>query len=213
MHDYQREFIQYSIQQGVLCFGEFILKSGRTSPYFFNSGMFNNGESLSVLGRSYASSLQNTEIEYDMLFGPAYKGIPLVAAVSMMLYQEYGRTVPYCFNRKEIKDHAEGGITVGAPLQGKILIVDDVISAGTSVRESLDIISQFNALPAGVLIALDRQERGQGQLSAVQETEQQHGIKVISVINLVNIIEYLKENADMAEHVEKIRLYQQQFGV
>lgn len=213
MHDYQREFIEYSLKQGVLCFGEFTLKSGRISPYFFNSGLFDNGDSLVRLGRSYADALQVSGIEYDMLFGPAYKGIPLVSALSIALSQYFQRTVPYCFNRKEEKDHGEGGMTVGAPLQGKVLIVDDVISAGTSVNYSIDIIQRYNAFPAGVIIALDRQERVQAKHSAVQEVEQQQDMQVISVINLENIIEYLEEQSEMAEHLEKINRYRQQYGV
>jgi len=212
MLDYQRELIEFSLSRGVLSFGEFKLKSGRISPYFFNTGLFNNGESLARLGRSYAHALQASGVEFDMLFGPAYKGIPLVSSLSIALAEHFQRSVPYCFDRKEEKDHGEGGITVGAPLAGKVLIVDDVISAGLSIQHSLDIIRQSQAVPAGVVIVLDRQERGTGRLSAIQEVEQGQKITVISVIKLENIIEYLEEQGDMAEHLEKIRQYSREFG-
>lgn len=213
MQEYQREFIEFSLTQGVLRFGEFTLKSGRESPYFFNSGLFNNGESLSRLGESYAHALQESGTGYDMLFGPAYKGIPLVSALSIAMHRNFRKSIPYCFNRKEEKDHGEGGMTVGAPLAGKVLIVDDVISAGTSVNESIDIIRQNNAVPAGVIIALDRQERGKGELSAIQEVEQLHDLKVISVINLENLIDFLESMAEMTEYLDKIRDYRQKYGV
>ena len=213
MLDYQRDLIEFSLKQGVLGFGDFTLKSGRISPYFFNTGLFDNGESLARLGRSYAHALQDSGMEFDMLFGPAYKGIPLVSALSIALAEHFQRSVPYSFDRKEEKDHGEGGITVGAPLAGRVLIVDDVISAGISVNHSIDIIRQNNALPAGVVIALDRQERGQDRLSAVQEVEQQQKMQVISVIKLENIIEYLEERNDMANHLQKIREYSREYGV
>lgn len=213
MQDYQHELIEFSLQQGVLSFGEFKLKSGRTSPYFFNTGQFNNGDCLARLGRSYAHALQDSGIQYDMLFGPAYKGIPLVTALSIALSQYFQLSVPYSFDRKEEKDHGEGGTTVGAQLAGRVLIVDDVISAGLSVKHSIDIISRKHAEPAGIVIALDRQERGSGRLSAVQETEQQHQIKVISVINLDNIIEFLQERSELTEQLDKILLYRQTYGV
>lgn len=213
MHDYQRELIEFSLKQGVLSFGEFKLKSGRISPYFFNTGLFNDGESLARLGRSYAHALQDTDMEFDMLFGPAYKGIPLVSSVSIALAEHFNRSVPYCFDRKEVKDHGEGGITVGAPLAGRVLIVDDVISAGISVKYSIEIIRRNNAVPAGVVIVLDRQERGSGELSAIQEVEQQQKLKVISVIKLQNIIEYLENRNEMADHLQEIRKYNRTFGV
>ena len=212
MQDYQRELIEYSLLQGVLSFGEFKLKSGRVSPYFFNTGLFNNGDSLARLGRSYAHALQNSGMAFDMLFGPAYKGIPLVSSLSIALAEHFQRSVPYCFDRKEEKDHGEGGITVGAPLAGRVLIVDDVISAGLSVNHSVDLIRRCQAVPAGVIIVLDRQERGSGKLSAIQEVEQQQKMTVISVIKLDNIVEYLEEQGDMAQHVEKIRQYSLEFG-
>ena len=213
MQDYQRELIEFSLQHGVLSFGEFKLKSGRISPYFFNTGQFNNGECLARLGRSYAYALRDSEIQYDMLFGPAYKGIPLVTALSIALSQYFQLSVPYSFDRKEEKDHGEGGLTVGAPLAGRGLIVDDVISAGLSVKHSINIISRNRAEPAGIVIALDRQERGSGQLSAVQEAEQQHKIKVISVINLDNIVEFLRERDELAERLDKILAYRKTYGV
>ena len=213
MRDYQRELIEFALQRGVLSFGEFKLKSGRISPYFFNTGLFNDGESLARLGRSYAHTVQDAGLEYDMLFGPAYKGITLVASLSIALAQLYQRPVPYCFDRKEAKDHGEGGVLVGAPLAGKVLIVDDVISAGLSVRYSLDIINRYHAQPAGVVIALDRQERGQGELSAVQEVEHQWQLQVLSVINLDNIIEYMHESPDMGGHLERVHVYRLQYGV
>lgn len=213
MRDYQRELIEFSLKQGVLSFGEFKLKSGRISPYFFNTGLFSNGESLARLGRSYAHALQDSGMEFDILFGPAYKGIPLVSSLSIALAEHFQRSVPYCFDRKEIKDHGEGGLTVGAPLAGRVLIVDDVISAGTSVQHSIDIIRRYDALPAGAVIVLDRQERGRGELSAIQEVEQQQQMQVISVITLQNIIEYLEEREEMAEYLEKIRAYNEKYGV
>ncbi|MFQ5659464.1 MAG: orotate phosphoribosyltransferase [Gammaproteobacteria bacterium] len=213
MQDYQREFIKFAIQHNVLCFGEFTLKSGRLSPYFFNSGLFNDGSSLWQLGRFYAWAIQSSGIEFDMLFGPAYKGIPLASAVAIALSQDHQRVVPYCFNRKEFKDHGEGGMTFGAPMQGKILIVDDVISAGTSVNLSVGMIRSARATPAGAAIALDRQERGLGQSSAVQEVEQQHGLKVISIITLDDVIEYLEKQAGLSDELNRIKHYLNQYGV
>lgn len=213
MQKYQIEFIEFSIQHKVLCFGEFTLKSGRLSPYFFNSGLFNDGKSLSRLGRFYANAIQAAGIEYDMLFGPAYKGIPLASAVAIALTDDHGINMPYCFNRKEAKDHGEGGTTFGAKLKGKNMIIDDVISAGTSVNLSVDIINQAGASATGVAIALDRQERGEGELSAVQEVEQRHQIKVISIITLENLIEYLEKIPRMTENLDKIRQYRESYGV
>ncbi len=213
MQKYQLEFIEFAIEHNVLCFGEFTLKSGRLSPYFFNSALFNDGMSLALLGRFYASAIQAANIEYDMLFGPAYKGIPLASAVAMALADDYDINMPYCFNRKEAKDHGEGGTTLGAPLHGKILIIDDVISAGTSVNLSVEIIKQAGATTAGATIALDRQERGEGKLSAAQEVEQRHQIKVISIITLENMIEYLEKTPSVSENLGKIKRYRESYGV
>ena len=213
MHNYQREFLDFAIATGVLRFGEFTLKSGRLSPYFFNSGLFDSGGSIARLGRFYAAALQNSGIAYDMLFGPAYKGIPLAVATSIALADHHQRDIPYAFNRKEAKKHGEGGTTVGASLTGRVMIIDDVISAGTSVRESVAIIKAAGAAPAGVIIALDRQERGTGALSAIQEVETAYGIRVASIVNLESLIKYLSTQPHMATALEKIRAYQQQYGV
>jgi orotate phosphoribosyltransferase len=213
MQDYQREFLDFAIATGVLRFGSFTLKSGRQSPYFFNSGLFNSGASLARLGRYYASAIADSGIDYDMLFGPAYKGIPLVAATVIALADEHGRDVPYAFNRKEAKDHGEGGMTVGAPLAGRVLVVDDVISAGTSVRESVAIIQNAGAELAGVAISLDRQERGQGSTSAIQEVESSYGVKVASIVGLADLIEYLGDKQDMAGDLDAVRAYRKQYGV
>ena len=212
MQKYQLEFIEFAIAHKVLCFGDFTLKSGRQSPYFFNSGLFSDGKSLSRLGRYYASAIQAASVRYDMLFGPAYKGIPLASAVAMALAGDHDINVPYCFNRKEAKDHGEGGTTFGAPLHGETLIIDDVISAGTSVNLSVEIIKQAGATAAGVAIALDRQERGEGELSAVQEVEQRHQIIVISIITLENMIEYLEKIPSMSENLGRIRQYRESYG-
>jgi orotate phosphoribosyltransferase len=212
MEDYQREFIDFAIGKQALCFGEFTLKSGRISPYFFNSGLFNDGSSLSRLGNYYASAIQHSGIEFDMLFGPAYKGIPLVSATAIALAELYQRDYPYCFNRKEAKDHGEGGITFGAPLNGRVLIIDDVISAGTSVNLSVDIITSANTVPVGAAVTLNRQECGKGTLSAIQEVEQVHGISVISIITLNNIIEYLQDDPRMQENLEAISNYRECYG-
>lgn len=218
MKKYQHDFIQLAIKHQALCFGEFTLKSGRTSPYFFNAGKFQTGSALAELGRYYAAAITATNIAFDVVFGPAYKGIPLAAATSIALADEYQRDLPYCYNRKEAKDHGEGGTLVGAPLQGKILIVDDVITAGTAVREVMEMIKTAGAEPAAVLIGLNRQERGQGSLSAIQEVEQNFGIPVVSIISLNDIIHYL-ENANTGnpnsqqEMVEKIKRYRATYGV
>lgn len=213
MQDYQHEFLDFAIDVGVLRFGEFTLKSGRLSPYFFNSGLFNTGSSLARLGRYYARAVMDAGIEFDMIYGPAYKGIPLAAALAIALADHHNRDLPYAFNRKEAKDHGEGGIIVGAPLAGRVLIIDDVISAGTSVRESVDIIQASGATPAGVVIALDRQERGQGETSAIQEVERDYGLKVASIVQLDNLVEYLAKSTDMAGHLAAIRAYRAQYGV
>ena len=213
MQDYQREFLDFAIDVGVLRFGEFTLKSGRLSPYFFNSGLFNTGSSLARLGRYYAQAVVDSGIAFDMIYGPAYKGIPLAAALSIALADHHGRDLPYAFNRKEAKDHGEGGVIVGAPLEGRVLIIDDVISAGTSVRESVDIIKHSGATPAGVVIALDRQERGKAETSAIQEVERDYGLKVASIVQLNNLVEYLGSSAEMAGHLAAIRAYREQYGV
>ncbi len=212
MYDYQREFLDFAIRTGVLCFGEFKLKSGRISPYFFNSGLFNSGDSIARLGRYYAAAINGSGIEFDMLFGPAYKGIPLAVATAIALADHHHRDVPYAFNRKEAKTHGEGGTVVGAPLKGKVLIIDDVISAGTSVRESVAIIDAQGATPAGVVIALDRQERGQQETSAIQEVEKIFGLMVASIVNLDNLVAYLKEQANMQSSLHSVRAYRETYG-
>lgn len=212
MQDYQKEFIDFAVEHQVLRFGEFNLKSGRKSPYFFNAGLFNSGEALSRVGEYYARTIVGSGISYDMLFGPAYKGIPLAAATAIQLARIFGRDVPYCFNRKEAKDHGEGGMTIGAPLAGRVLIIDDVISAGTSVNESVRIIRGAGAIPAAVVIALDRQERGAGAESAAQEVKQRHGIDVASVLNLAVLLEYLKKNEALAENVRDMLAYRAEYG-
>ncbi len=213
MQDYQREFLDFAIDVDVLRFGEFTLKSGRLSPYFFNSGLFNTGSSLARLGRYYAQAVMDSGIEFDMIYGPAYKGIPLAATLAIALADHHDRDLPYAFNRKEAKDHGEGGIIVGAPLAGRVLIIDDVISAGTSVRESVDIIQASGATPAGVVIALDRQERGQGETSAIQEVERDYGLRVASIVQLGSLVEYLGKSTGMAESLAAICAYRAQYGV
>ena len=213
MKDYQRDFIDFAINAGVLRFGEFTLKSGRTSPYFFNAGLFNTGEHLANLGRCYAQAIVDSNIDFDVLFGPAYKGIPLAAAASIALAEHHGRNVPWCFNRKEAKDHGEGGNLVGAGLKGRILVIDDVITAGTAIRESVDIIQAAGATLAGVVIALDRQERGTGRQSAIQEVEQTYGIRVASIVTLADLLDYLREQPGQDEAVARIEAYRSAYGV
>ena len=212
MQNYQRDFLEFAISRGVLRFGEFTLKSGRKSPYFFNAGLFNSGESLARLGRNYAAALERSGIHYDMVFGPAYKGIPLAAAVCIALADHHGKDVPYAFNRKEAKDHGEGGMIVGAPLKGRVLIIDDVISAGTSVRESVQIITANNATLAGVAIALDRQERGTGSQSAIQEVQASLHVPVVNIVDLDALIEYLSEQPELAANITAIKAYRAQYG-
>ena len=206
-------FIEFIRQTGVLKLGEFTLKSGRTSPYFFNAGLFNTGGQLDQLSQAYAATIANSGIEFDVLFGPAYKGIPLAATTSVALARDYKIDKPYAFNRKEVKDHGEGGQIVGHPLEGRILIIDDVITAGTAIRESIDLIHDHGAQPAGVVVALDRMERGQGSLSAIQEVEQQYGLPVFSILNLNDLIDYLSTQTDSAEYLEAMRLYRQTYGI
>ena len=213
MQDYQRDFLNFAVEKEVLRFGEFTLKSGRLSPYFFNTGLFNTGGSLAQLGRYYARAIVDSGIEFDVLYGPAYKGIPLAAVTSAALYDEHQLDVAYAFNRKEAKDHGEGGVIVGHPLQGRVLIIDDVISAGTSVRESVDIIRRENAVPAGVVIALDRQERGQGDKSAVQEVQQDLGIPVAAIARLQHLIEFIEGSDQFREWLTPISDYRQQYGI
>jgi orotate phosphoribosyltransferase len=207
-----RSFIDLCLQLGVLRFGEFKLKSGRISPYFFNSGLFHSGRALAELGRAYAQTIQATNKQFDVLFGPAYKGIPLVASTAVALADQYSRDVPWAFNRKEAKSHGEGGNIVGAPLQGRVLIVDDVITAGTAIREAIAVIRGAGAEPAGVLLALDRQERGQGELSAVQEVEQTLQIPVTSILRLADLIDYLRQSGDEAQ-LAAIERYRNEYGV
>ncbi len=213
MRDYQKAFIDFAISQDVLRFGEFTLKSGRISPYFFNAGLFNTGEALAKLGQNYAQAIVDSGIEFDVLFGPAYKGIPLAAATAVALNEQHGRNVPYSFNRKEAKDHGEGGNIVGAALQGKVLIIDDVITAGTAIREAMDIISAAGAKAAGVVIALDRQEKGQGETSAIQEVEAEYKIPVASIIKLENLISYIEQDEKFAEYLEAVKAYREQYGI
>ncbi len=213
MKPYQREFIDFVIATNVLRFGEFTLKSGRISPYFFNSGLFNSGTSIARLGRYYAAAIENSGIGYDMIFGPAYKGIPLATSTAIALADHHGRDLPYAFNRKEAKDHGEGGTIVGAPLAGRVLIIDDVISAGTSVRESIQMIEAAGATTAGVAIALDRQERGQGATSAIQEVEQQFGLQVSSIVTLDDLINYLQERPEQLDDHTRINHYREQYGI
>ena len=212
MQNLSQDFIAFSVQKNVLKFGEFKTKAGRQSPYFFNAGLFNDGISLLKLGEFYAQSIQKSGIAYDMLFGPAYKGITLVASIAIALAKN-GHNVPFAYNRKEAKDHGEGGVTVGAPLSGRVLIIDDVISAGTSVRESVDLIRQHGATPCGVAIALDRQEKGLGELSAVQEVVQSNHIPVCAIANLDDLLQYVSNQQDMAQHLLNIKMYRQQYGV
>jgi orotate phosphoribosyltransferase len=213
MKAYQQQFIEFALQTGVLRFGSFTLKSGRTSPYFFNSGLYNTGGSLAKLGQFYAQAIVEAQLDFDCLFGPAYKGIPLASTTVIALAEHHHRDTPYVFNRKEAKDHGEGGQLVGAELKGRVLIIDDVISAGTSVRESVDIIKSQDARPAGVIIALDRQEKGQTEYSAIQQVETELKIPVVSIICLADLLTYLKDNAELAEHLPAVEAYRERYGV
>ena len=212
MEQYQKDFVDFTLETGVLKFGEFTLKSGRISPYFFNAGLFNKGSHLSQLGKFYAQAIEASNLKFDVLFGPAYKGIPLATATAIALNDSFNRNVPYSFNRKEAKDHGEGGNIVGHPLEGDILIIDDVITAGTAIREAQDIISANGANTKGVIVSLDRQEKGKGELSAIQEVEQIFGVKVLSIINLSHIVDYLQDSKDQ-DIVDRIESYRSQYGV
>ncbi|MFT5003651.1 MAG: orotate phosphoribosyltransferase [Flavobacteriales bacterium] len=221
MKDYQREFIEFAIEKQVLRFGEFTLKSGRVSPYFFNAGMFKTGGDLARLGRFYAATLMDAKIDFDLVFGPAYKGIPIATTTTVALFDHHNIDVPYCFNRKEAKTHGEGGSLVGAELEGKIMLVDDVITAGTAIRESMEIIKAHGAQLSGVLIALDRQEKGQGELSAIQEVERDFGTQVAAIVTLGDVVTFLEEkveeqgtdNSELAENLASIKKYRLNYGI
>jgi len=221
MKDYQRDFIEFALSKQVLRFGQFTLKSGRTSPYFFNAGLFKTGGDLARLGRFYAAALVDADISFDLVFGPAYKGIPIATTTTVALFDQYKLDVPYCFNRKEAKTHGEGGSLVGAELTGKVMLVDDVITAGTAIRESMEIIKSHNAELSGVLIALDRQEKGQGELSAIQEVERDFGTKVISIVTLSDVVTFLEEklsgdeaaDSELALSLASIKQYRQDYGI
>lgn len=215
MQDYQRDFIEFAIQQQVLQFGEFTLKSGRISPYFFNMGLFNSGLALAKLGRFYASAIADANLDFDVLFGPAYKGVPIVSTTAVALAEHHDRNLPWCFNRKEAKKHGEGGLLVGAPLKGRVMIIDDVITAGTAIREVVEIIVREGAEPAAVVIALDRLERGAGELSAIQEVERDYDISVISIVNLQQIMTCLNDSKDSVQQaaLKNISAYRDQYGI
>lgn len=213
MKAYQQEFIEFALKKQVLKFGQFTLKSGRTSPYFFNAGLFNTGGDLARLGRFYAAALADSGIEFDLLFGPAYKGIPIATTTAVALADHHDTDIPYCFNRKEAKTHGEGGSLVGSELVGKVMLVDDVITAGTAIRESMEIIQANNAQLSGVLIALDRQEKGKGELSAIQEVERDFGTQVISIVTLADLISYLETQPNMGESLASIKQYREDYGI
>ena len=213
MQAYQRDFIRFAIARGVMRFGEFTLKSGRTRPYFFNAGLFNTGSALAQLGRFYAAAIVDSGISFGVLFGPAYKGIPLAATTAVALAEHHDRDLPWCFNRKEAKAHGEGGSLVGSPLEGNILIIDDVITAGTAIREVMQIIQAQGAKAAGVLIALNRQERGNGELSAIQEVERDFGIPVVSIVSLNQVLQYLAEDETLKQYLPAVEAYRAQYGI
>lgn len=213
MKAYQREFIEFALEKEVLKFGEFTLKSGRTSPYFFNAGLFNTGRDLARLGRFYAAALVESGIDYDVLFGPAYKGIPIATTAAVALADHHDTDKPYCFNRKEAKNHGEGGNLVGSALEGRIMLVDDVITAGTAIRESMEIIQANGADLAGVLVAIDRQEKGKGELSAIQEVERDFGCSIISIVSLTDLISFLEEKGGNTEQLESVKAYRAEFGI
>ncbi|MFT5136916.1 MAG: orotate phosphoribosyltransferase [Arenicella sp.] len=214
MQNYQHDFIEFAIKQGVLKFGEFTLKSGRVSPYFFNAGLFNTGKALAEVGRFYAAALEESGVDYDVIFGPAYKGIPLATTLSVALFDKYGKDVPYVFNRKEAKAHGEGGILVGSALIGRVLIVDDVITAGTAIREVMTMIEAApEAQPAATLIALDRQEKGKAEESAIQEVERDYGIPVISIVKLEQVLAYVADQPELKQYAASIEAYRKKYGV
>lgn len=213
MKAYQREFIEFALEKQVLKFGEFTLKSGRKSPYFFNAGLFNTGRDLARLGRFYAAALVDSGIEFDVLFGPAYKGIPIATTTAVALADHHDVDTPYCFNRKEAKNHGEGGNLVGSKLEGRVMLVDDVITAGTAIRESMELIQANKADLAGVSVAIDRQEKGKGELSAIQEVERDFGCAVISIVSLTDLITYLEQQGNNTEHLEAVKAYRAQYGI
>ena len=213
MHAYQREFIEFALDHEVLRFGSFTLKSGRTSPYFFNAGKLDTGAGLAGLGRFYAAAIVEDDLDVDVMLGPAYKGIPIAAATAVQLAEVHGRDLPWCFNRKEAKDHGEGGLIVGAPLAGRVLVVDDVITAGTAIREIVEIVSSAGAEVAAIVVAIDRQERGTGELSAVQEVERDLGVSVRAIVTLDDVVEHLTDTGQFAEHLDAVRAYRDEFGV
>jgi orotate phosphoribosyltransferase len=213
MQDYQRRFIEFALARGVLKFGEFTLKSGRKSPYFFNAGQFQTGKDLAQLGQFYAEAIVHSDVSFDVLFGPAYKGIPIATTTCVALAEQHDWDVPYCFNRKEAKQHGEGGSLVGAPLQGRVLLVDDVITAGTAIRESMAIIATQQAKLAGVLVAIDRQEKGQSALSAIQEIERDFGCSVTAIVTLSDVVAFVETQPNLAVHLPALRTYRAEFGV
>ena len=213
LEGYQKDFIEFAIARSVLKFGQFQLKSGRISPYFFNAGQFNTGEALTQLGYFYARALMESGVPFDMLFGPAYKGIPLVSTTAISLARDFGKDCAWAFNRKEAKDHGEGGQMVGAPLSGRLVIVDDVITAGTAIREVMALLEGLDVTPVAVMVAIDRQEKGRGELSAIQEVEKEFGLQVISVVSLNSIIAYLASKEDQQDSLESIRQYRATYGV
>ena len=213
MEQYKRDFIEFALSRNVLKFGEFTLKSGRKSPYFFNAGLFNTGADLARLGEFYAAAIQASAVDFDVVFGPAYKGIPIGTSVSVALFNRYGIDKPVCFNRKEVKDHGEGGNLIGSPLQGKILLVDDVITAGTAIRESMELISANKAELAAVLIALNRKERGKGELSAIQDVERDYQCQVLSIIDLDDLMQFIEQDPRYSSHLPEMRAYRAEFGV
>lgn len=215
MQDFQSEFLEFVLENEILRFGKFTLKSGRVSPYFFNAGLFNSGDKLAFLAKCYAAAIVNSELEFDVLFGPAYKGIPLVSATAIALANNHNLNKPFCFNRKEAKSHGEGGVIVGAELSGKVLIIDDVITAGTAIREAVEILQNDGAQLNGIAVAMDRQEKGTGELSAIQEIEQAYQISVTNIISLQNIIDYLEGSIDskMQRHLAAVAAYRDQYGV
>lgn len=213
MEQYKRDFIEFALSRNVLKFGEFTLKSGRKSPYFFNAGLFNTGADLARLGEFYAAAIQASAVDFDVVFGPAYKGIPIGTSVSVALFNRYGIDKPVCFNRKEVKDHGEGGNLIGSPLQGKVLLVDDVITAGTAIRESMELISANEAELAAVLIALNRKERGKGELSAIQEVERDYQCQVLSIIDLDDLMQFIEQDPQYSSHLPEMRAYRAEFGV